>query len=316
MRLARTRLFLTEMATLLQSGVPMRRSLEMLASGRSRALSALASSVLSRLGSGDSFADALRRDGSIGVPEYVAVIEAGERAGKLPELLHRLVGEIDRRVEVRNGLLMRSAYPVGVMVLATFLVPVGVFMREGTAAYLRGVARSLVPMLLLGAAAVVLWLNPGLLRRTLAPVEGVVAAIPGLGKALVRFSLGKSLSLLGLLLESGLGLNEAFELTAGASVWRRHRLGFRNASRAVSQGATFSESMTELADLPPSQRLTIATGEESGTFDRALQTCGRELLDQSWRRIDILVRVVLPILIYLIAGYMVLQYALSTFLGS
>ncbi len=315
MRLSQIRLFLTEMATLLRGGVPMRRSLEMLAGGSPSRLSRLASGVLDHLGSGESFADALRRDGSLDVPEYVAVIEAGERSGKLPELLQRLGDEIDKRVEVRNRILSKLAYPVLLIVLAPVLVSLRVLWSEGTLAYLAEVAMWLGPLVLIGAAVVTLSLNPDLLRRTLAPVENVIAAVPGLGTALVRFSLGKSLSLLGLLLESGLGLNEAFELTADASAWRRHAAAFREASRAVSGGANFTESMMHVSDLPSSQRLTIATGEESGTFDRALQNCGRELIDSAWRRLEILLVVVLPVVILLIAGFIVLQYALSVFTG-
>ena len=201
-----------------------------------------------------------------------------------------------------------------VVVLAAVLVPLSVLLSEGTLAYLAEVAMWLGPLVLIGAAVVTLWLNPDLLRRTLAPVENVLAAIPGLGSALVRFSLGKSLSLLGLLLESGLGLNEAFELTADASAWRRHAAAFREASRAVSGGANFTESMMHVSDLPSSQRLTIATGEESGTFDRALQHCGRELIDSAWRRLEILIRL-LPVLVYLMVGYIVLQRALSVYTG-
>lgn len=303
---------LDQLTTLLDAGVPIRQALAGLSRGSHGPVAGLASRLDAALGEGDTLARALGRPPPALPPELIAVVEAGEVSGKLPTVLRRLGDELERRRQLRGALLRRSAYPLLVVLLAMTAGPLPILVLDGLLAYLVAVAQLFLPLALLGASGVVVWRVTSRIPGIRRAVEAALVAVPWLGPTVFRLALGRTLSLLGVLLEAGLGLRQALDLTADTTRFERLSFGFREAGAALERGADFSESLHSVKDVPPAHRMAIASGETAGALDQALQRVGQELVDGAWHGIEVAARV-LPVVAYIAAGIIVFLHALSVF---
>jgi type II secretory pathway component PulF len=306
MRLRHLLLFVDELSTLLRSGVPLRESLESLARGRLKSVAGLSSAAAQGLREGLGLAGALRAVGGAVPASFAAVIDAGERAGKLPQSLHRLRDDLQRRLELRRRMALRLAYPGALLVLCVALAPLYLVAQGETGAYLKLQASVFVP--LAGAAALV-WLWMRRERPLAVAIERVLLALPYLGGAVHGIVLGRALELLGLLLQAGMGFSDALPLVAASTRLRVLGRQFLDAGAAIARGDRFAEAQRSFAGLDPSVALRLDVGEQSGTLDRALAECGGALVEGGWRRFELAMRLA-PIAAYLVLGWVVLELLL------
>lgn len=312
LRLKNIRIFFNETATFLDSGVPIREALESLARSRHEALARFAGRLAAHVGSGESLAQGMRQP-PVELPSgFIAAIDAGERSGTLPDILRKLVDEIDHQINLRSRLLLRLAYPVGVFFCAIVLVPLPlVFEGKGLTYVLYETAA--FGALLLSTGIVSLAIRA---RRQSSPLyrslEALVLAVPYLGPALLHLSSGRALHLFGILLQAGLSLGAAAPLVAQSVRVQPVLRFFVLLEERIRGGQSIADIFGETSVFPESVHIKVQTGEGSGTLDRALLESSRELLEEAWRRIDLIARL-LPVVIYLVLGLLVLDFALDTF---
>jgi type II secretory pathway component PulF len=307
--------FLTGLRTQLRAGIPLKESLANLeARGRGRR-SRLAREVLEALERGETLAGALRGARAVRLPPvHLALIDAGERSGTLSEMLGRVLDDLELLRQTRATVATRALYPVAVLIAAAVLPPLYLLVTGRAGEYLRLQLRIFAPL----ATLFVLWR----LRDRIVPhgsavrnaLERVVRAVPLLGRFLIEYALSRALSLLGVLLEAGFGFADSLPLVGRASGWRFLEQAFARADAKIRDGATAAEALEVVTAIPSALRSRIATGEVSGTLDRALQDCGRELWEATATRLDRFVRL-LPVVLILLAGAVVVLLALNTFSG-
>lgn len=303
MRTADTRSLLYELGTLYKSGVPVRQSFESLEDSPHGRISRLARRLGGHVDKGATLAEAFRKEEAL-PPDFIAVIEAGERSGKVTELLFKLVEEFDTRLQMRRRLLISMAYPSVIFVLAILLPPLYKLVLGDFKGYLGKVLGVLIPVALIVALYVVLVRLFRYSRPARRLLEGPLLLTPGLGRIWLTLALGRSLGLFGLLIESGLSLRDSFELVKQTAFFSRLEDGFGDAARFLEKGSSLTESMACLQDIPSSQMQGIRTGEESGTMDEAFQHAGQQLVEAAWSRLDAALKI-LPVLVYLLVGYFV-----------
>lgn len=126
-------MFTTEMATLLESGLPLDKSLSVLidlAEGNEQ-LSKMIGKVLEKVKGGSSLADALEKQTGIFSKFYLNMLRAGEAGGNLGEVLARLSEYMERSKELKDTVSTAMIYPailllmsiVSLFVMLTFVVP-------------------------------------------------------------------------------------------------------------------------------------------------------------------------------------------------
>ncbi|MAB28437.1 MAG: type II secretion system F family protein [Phycisphaeraceae bacterium] len=116
-----------QLADLLKAGVPLLRSLGLVARGKSDPrLAAAMAGIAERVSEGERLADSMRSIG--GFPEiHIAMVQAGERGGFLEEVLSELSTFLEHQAERRATVLGNMIYPVilllvGVGVIVAALV--------------------------------------------------------------------------------------------------------------------------------------------------------------------------------------------------
>jgi type II secretory pathway component PulF len=115
--------FFRSFATLVRSGIPLRRALEVcIARCNDAGLREALRAVLADVERGDAIGDALARRPRVFGRLQVAMIRAGEAGGILDDVLERLAGLLERDADVRKKLRAALAYPCAVLAAATLLV--------------------------------------------------------------------------------------------------------------------------------------------------------------------------------------------------
>ena len=297
------RSLLDQLSTLLESGIPILEALATLGRSPHRGVAVVAERLRERIQAGSPLPEALASEPAF-PPAHVALIGAAERAGAVPPMLDRLRDEVDRAIAARRDLLRKSAYPIFVLVLAAVLPPLYLIFQGRLWSYL---ALELGIFGSAGAVAAVLYSRREQLRA-------IVPRLPVIGSWLHRAALGESLSLLGLLVGAGIGVQEALEITAGATRWPSLSVELRWAADELRAGKDLRGALGALTGLPAQEQGIIASGERSGTIDRALVAAGRELEDSARRSIARFLSA-LPVVLYFLVAVLVGIMYLKTMIG-
>jgi general secretion pathway protein F len=122
-----------ELATLLESGLPLDRSLTILMqlTEENPKLNKLVGDVLEKVKAGKAFADALESQRGVFSKFYLNMIRAGEMGGNLGGVLQRLADYMERSQELKDTVSTAMIYPAILLVMSlaslfvmlTFVVP-------------------------------------------------------------------------------------------------------------------------------------------------------------------------------------------------
>jgi general secretion pathway protein F len=126
-------MFTGELATLLESGLPLDRSLTILMqlTEENLKLNKLVGDVLEKVKAGKSLANALETQVGVFSRFYLNMIRAGEMGGNLGSVLHRLAEYMERTQELKDTVSTALIYPAilllmsiaSLFVMLTFVVP-------------------------------------------------------------------------------------------------------------------------------------------------------------------------------------------------
>jgi general secretion pathway protein F len=113
-------LFTSELATLLDSGLPLDKSLTVLIdlTEDNEKLSKLIARVLEKVKGGSSLADALDKQAGVFSRFYLNMIRAGEAGGSLGEVLNRLAEYLERSRELKDTVSTAMIYPAVLLVMS------------------------------------------------------------------------------------------------------------------------------------------------------------------------------------------------------
>src|SRR6185295_6923958 len=125
-------IFTRELATLLQAGMPLDRSLTTLTQlAQTPELKRVTSEVLESVRGGTALAEALALHPKVFPPIYVNMVKAGEIGGVLDQVLQRLVEYLASAEELRDEVISAMTYPLilvgvggaSVAILLVFVLP-------------------------------------------------------------------------------------------------------------------------------------------------------------------------------------------------
>lgn len=322
--------FYGQFADLLVAGVPVLRSLELLAKqSSSPLLSEVVLEVREDVSSGDSLADALATHPRIFADLQVAMVRAGEKGGFLEEILTRIGKFTEHQNELRSKLVGALIYPcillsagMGVVVFVmTFVVPkIRPFLTGGgrELPLLTQAVFGLCDLLMSYGIFMAIGLVLAILaaRPYLASVQGrrmldrLKLKIPLMGKIVTMVSVCQFCRILGTLLKSGVPMLSALRVAKESAGNVILSDAIELAAENVSRGETLSEPLGQSGLIPVDIIDMLAIAEESNNLERVLIQIADTNEIRTARSIDIAVRVMEPVLLMTMAG-MVLVIALA-----
>lgn len=262
-------------STLIAAGVPMLRALENLRRGSfTRRHRRMLGRVIERLEAGDPLPDAIEPEGRL-IPGFdQALIRTGDRSGRLDHCLKDLAGHYRLRARWLNQAISACTYPLLLLGLSLVLFPVDRLVTgvvEGDWAPFLAHKAQVAGFLATAVFLVMILLRfVPRLRWIRGLAEQVGWRIPILGSALRERALARLILALDALLNTGMGVVEAWPEAAAASGSIRLQNQVRRWTSALESGNLVSESLASSKLFPDLFTDAYRVGESSGKLEETL----------------------------------------------
>jgi len=327
------------LATLLQAGVPLDEALQsVIEQVENPAQNRLYTQVREQVRQGSSLFQALADQGRSFPDLYQRMVQVGENSGSLDQVLLRLADFLEEQARLHSRTVSALAYPVlmaivgcGVLLfLLSFVVPKITRMLTDL-----GQALPLPTRLLITGSdlfstyswLVALLIGGGIFaliryRRTSAgrlKLDALTLKLPLIGRIQREIATARFSRTLGTLLQSGVPLLNALEISCGLLSNRVLRQTIENTAVEVREGASLADPLKRSGVFPPLLAQMTAVGERSGNLEEMLI----KVADSQDRQVEItlsgLLSLLEPLMILAmggIIGFIVLAVLLPIFQAS
>jgi len=314
-----TVLFLQQLSTLSEAGMPLIDALASIADGMSKQASRRAVfTIRKQVLEGGSLAEALRAQH---FDEVICnMIAAGEETGQLEAVASRLAELLEHRQQLNQDLLSATLYPAiimgfGVLVmlfLTTVVIPkmVAVFERAGgdlptltrVVIALSDFLRAYGGWLIVALAALIL-IYKLLMRRPSARQrrDAWLLRLPGISKLLVTIETARFSRTLGMLLSGGvpalaamLIANQSWSLMPLKAIGEQAREGLR-------EGESLASALQHGGYIPSMATQLLAVGEQSGQLDTMLLRIAEHYEKEVSRNLSRMLTIAEPLLVMCMA---------------
>lgn len=326
-------LFTRQLRTLFGAGVSLLAGLDVMAEQtENKRMKAVIDGVRGDVEAGSTLSDALSKHPRVFSPLYISMIQAGEAAGTLEEILHRLASVTEYEKDTRARIKAATRYPkmvvivisVAFIIMVTFVIPkfTTMFMRFGgtlplptrVMIGLDHIIHHYWYLIVTVIASIVLgfyWYTNterGRLRW-----DSLKIRIPVFGQLFLKIAMSRFTYMLGMLIRSGLPIVRALEITSATIGNTTISKAVERIKQAVSEGKGLSSPLKEGRVFTPMVVQMISVGEKSGKMDDALAKISDYYNLEVEYTIKNLSTLIEPVLIFVL-GIMVLFMALAIFL--
>ena len=231
--------------------------------------------LLDGLAQGRTFTGSLRQMGDW-LPEFdIALIDAGERSGRLDACLRLLADYYNDRARITKQVISQLFYPVGLIHFAAlvFLIVLPFAASQFNASLIWLFARAVLVLLPLYLITFFLIYATQSKHgeKWRARIESFARLIPILGTARRFLALARLAAALEALINAGVNIIEAWDLAAAASGSPALRRAVENWKPEVVAGRTPAEVVRERREFPEMFSNLYASGEVSGKLDETLK---------------------------------------------
>ena len=328
------------LADLLESGVPLLRSLEVLVDQTSHpSLRNVLAEVRHQVSDGRSLASALRQFPVVFNDLTISVVHAGEEGGFLEDSLQRVATFTQRQEELRGKVLGALAYPafltiVGGLVvtgMVIFFVPrfEPIFARMRDKGELPWMTIALLETsgllgrygLLIAAAFSVAGFfllrqfRSDDFRRTR---DGLMLRIPVAGNILRGLAISRFCRVLGTLLNNGVPMLRSLAIARGATGNSVLNGAIARASENVSSGRSISAPLAASRQFPVEVIEMVRVAETSNRLETVLLTIADRLDLKTQNRLDLAVKLLEPAMMLVMAcviGFLVIALLMPVLTG-
>lgn len=325
--------FYIQLAALLRSGVPLLRSLEVLERQSANAtLAKIVNDLHARVTEGDSLAEAMSRHPRSFTDLSRSIVRAGGEGGFLEEALERVAKFTDQQAELKSRVLGALAYPIFLAVFGVSIVTVLVifFVPKFEALFQRLRDRGELP----AVTDWLLWLSNSIYDYGIliaAAVAGLILVakqrlqtdegrwwldrwrlrMPQAGTIYRNLAVSRFCRVLGTLLAGGVPIVRSLKISSDSTGNRVLAAAINSAADNITAGESLAAPLAASGHFPPNVVEMVAVAEQSNTLESVLANIAESLEKETWRRLDLLVRLLEPMmLLFLASAVLVIVLAL------
>lgn len=312
-----------QLATLVDSGLPLLRGLRILAKQEKndtlrKALIGMSESVEG----GSTFSDALALYPKIFNNLYINMAKAGEAGGVLETVLNRLAEFLEKAEKIKNKVKGAMTYPIVVLCVALgitgfLMVKVIPQFEKVFSDLMDGKAMppltqavinfshnfaDMAPIWLIGIVAIVVLLN--LWNRTASghyALDAIKLRIPIMGQLILKSSISRTTRTLGTLMSSGVPVLQALNIvrdTSGNAVLAKV---YQSIHDSVKEGENMTPAMERSKVFPAMVVSMVDVGEETGALPDMLARVANTYDDEVDTAVEAMTSIIEPILIVFLA---------------
>jgi type IV pilus assembly protein PilC len=316
-------IFTRQLATLIDSGLPLLRSLNVLAKQeRDKLLKNTINKLADSVQSGSTFSDALALYPRIFNNLYVNMVKAGEVGGVLELVLNRLSEFQEKAAKIKNKVTAAMVYPgivmtmaVGIMTfLLIFIVPrfelifhdlLGNKPLPPATRLVIGVSGFMQHhgLILLGAIVVVVILYKviGRTRRGRLLIDNLKLRLPLFGNLNRKTAISRFARTLGTLVTSGVPILQALNITRETAGNAAIARAIGHVHDSVKEGESIVQPLEASKMFPPMVVSMVDVGEETGKLPEMLLKIADVYDDEVDNAVAALVSALEPIMIVFLA---------------
>lgn len=329
-------LFTQDLASLLQAGLPIDRSLAILIDVvEKEKFKRIVEDVLKAIQEGSYLSDALEKHPREFSSFYVNMVRAGEAGGVLEAVLERMGIFLESAQELREYITSALVYPiflvfvggVSIIILMTFVIPKFsmIFSDMGQAVPLstrillgasEGIRRYWWAILLLVAGAVYY------LRRYAATPSGKLKLdqrklkVPVVGDFVKKMEVARFARTLGTLVQSGVPILQAILLVKEIIANKVIANSLQVVYERVKEGDRLSKPLADTGMFPPLAIQMITVGEETGRLDAMLLRVAEnyeKIVKNTIQRFVSFLEPAMILFMGLVVGFIVISMLLAIF---
>lgn len=314
-----------QLASLLRSGVPMLRSLEVIRQQASNpALMEVMQDVENRVADGSTLADAMARHPRAFPELATSIIRAGGEGGFLEDSLEQVATFTDQSDELRSKVLGAMVYPVVLVVIGTIIVT-GLLIFAVPKVEELFDSRSALPTLtqaLLVVSDLIRGYGVFLILALIGAIYGfnkwaatdagrlwvdsVRTRLPLFGSIYLSLAVGRFCRVLGTLLHGGVPIVRSLDIAAASTGNKVLTAVVEEAADNITSGQPLADPLRTSGKFPTDVVEMIAVAEQSNNLEVVLNQVANSLERSTWRKIELLVRLIEPLLLVALAGAVLL----------
>ncbi len=313
-----------QMADLLRSGVPLLRTLEVLQKQTSHVrLDHVLGQVRREVEDGATLAEAMAQFPRVFSEMAVSMIRAGGEGGFIEEALARVAQFTEAQEELKRRTVGAMVYPIILATVGTIVVTVLIvfFVPKFEDLFNQLRDRGELPFV----TDWLLWLSDQLWRWGLVLLIAAAGAIwyarlrldteagrlwwdrtklriPMAGPIFRSLAVSRFCRVLGTLLHNGVPILRSLEIASAAVANRVLAEAIQDATENISAGQPLAAPLGESGQFPPTVIEMIAVAEQSNTLEKVLLDVADTLERHTWRRLDMGVRLIEPLLLTILAS--------------
>ncbi|MEX0643317.1 MAG: type II secretion system F family protein [Pirellulales bacterium] len=313
-----------QLSALLGSGVPLLRSLEVIREQTPhKNLAKLLDDVHSRVQEGATLADAMSRHPRAFGELSTSIVRAGGEGGFLEEALDRLAKFTEQQDELKSRVMGALAYPAILFVIGTIVVNVLIifFVPKFETLFAKLKERGELP----AVTEWLLWLSNVMQSYGVFIVAGICIAgflvykrlqsddgrmwldrvrlaVPVASSIYLSLAVSRFCRILGTLLTNGVPIVRSLEISSDSTGNRVLSTAIRDAAENISAGESLATPLKACGKFPADVVEMIAVAEQSNNLEAVLPHIADSLERDTWRRLDLFVRLLEPLMLLILAG--------------
>ncbi len=326
-----TTAFYSQLADLLNSGVPLLRSLDVLErQSTNPVLSEVIRDVRAKVAEGTGLSEAMAQHPNAFGELAISMVKAGQEGGFLEDVLKRIADFTEHQEDLKSKVIGALAYPVFLAVVGFIVLNVLVifFVPRFEPLFVKLEEKGELPTLTVGLMAFSHFLQDYGLFLVLGFVglvflykrwqrtesgrltsDRIKLRIPGAGRIFLNLALSRFTRILGTLLHNGIPILNALQIAKDST-------GNRVLSQAVEQSAENITAGDKLAKpfqanpyFPRDVVEMVSVAEESNTLDTVLVDIADGLEKRTSRQLELFVRLLEPVMLLVMAAVTLLVVA-------
>ncbi len=283
-------MFCEELATLINAGVPLDQSIEIIENQSKGTLKKISESLLKELEGGQSLAGALEKKSKYFSPVFINMIRAGEASGTLDKTLIELATQVQKDYELVSKIKGAMTYPI---VIIAAMIGAVIFMMVKVIPSLTGFFDEMgaeLPLptkILIGTSDVMVNYGIWIVLSGIAAIAGIhflfkkveflkrglhktILRAPIIGGISRKFNVARITRTLGSLLGSGVSVLESLEIVSLSTKNVIFNEEVKVIANKVKNGASLTDAIKQSKSFPIMVPQMVGVGEETGNLDKML----------------------------------------------
>ena len=334
-------IFARQIATMMQAGVPLVQSFEIIGEGNDKpSMQKLIMNIKSEVEGGVSLAEALSKHPLYFDPLFVNLVNAGEQSGALETMLDKLATYKEKVEALKAKVKKALFYPIAVLIVAfivtvillVFVVPQFEELFTSFGADLPALTKFVIALsefmqswwwviagIIVGSVMLFLRVKKTSPKLQEA-VDRIALKVPVIGEIATKSAIARFSRTLETMSAAGVPLVEAMDSVAGATGNIIYEQASRKIKDEVSQGTQLQTSMRNTGLFPNMAIQMVSIGEEAGSLDAMLSKVADFYEAEVDNAVDALTSLLEPIIMavlgVLVGGLIIAMYLPIFKLGS